>query len=113
MPNWLMIALLFIVLSPGLLITIPAGKKGMWMSRQTSITSILVHAVIFIIIYQLYLNTCSVWEGFEDSSGTDVSGSKVISAVFVPKNIKGKPITSLIENAKAVEKAKKNSEQGE
>lgn len=106
MPNWLMITLLFIVLSPGLLITIPAGKKGMWMSRQTSVTAIFVHAIIFIIIYQLYLNTCGVWEGFEDASGADVSKAKVISAVFVPKNIKGKPITSLIENAKAAEKAK-------
>ena len=123
MPNWLMITLLFIVLSPGLLITIPAGKKGMWMSRQTSVTAIFVHAIIFIIIYQIYLNTCGVWEGFEDASAVDVSDidassvdvskAKVISAVFVPKQIKGKPITSLIENAKAAEKAKKNSEKEE
>ena len=105
MRNWLMIALLFILLSPGLLITIPAGKKGMWMSRQTSVAAILTHALIFIAIYQLYLNSCSVWEGFEDASGTDVSGEKVVSAVFVPKSLKGKPITSLIENAKKAEKA--------
>ena len=100
MPNWLLIAILFIILSPGLLITVPAGSKGMWMSRQTSVKAILVHTLVFIIFYQLYLNTCGVWEGFEDASGADVSGSKVISAVYT-KSIKGKPITSLIENAKA------------
>ena len=110
MPNWILISFLFIVLSPGLLITIPAGKKGMWMSRQTSVAAILTHALIFVTVYQLYLNSCSVWERFEDVSGTDVSGEKVVSAVFVPKSLKGKPITSLIENAKIAEKANKKKE---
>ena len=103
MPNWLPITFLFIILSPGLFITIPAGSKGMIMSRQTSVNAILVHALVFIIIYQLYLNSCDVWERFEDASGVDISGSKVISAVPIRKykSIKDKPITSLIENSKA------------
>lgn len=39
--------LIFILLSPGLLLTIPPGSKGLWMSRETSITAIVVHALLF------------------------------------------------------------------
>jgi len=68
-PNWLSATILFIVLSPGLLLTLPALSKGIFMSGQTSIMAILVHAVIFGILYQLYLNTCRVWEGFASDCG--------------------------------------------
>jgi hypothetical protein len=43
--------ILFILLSPGLLLTIPAGPKGLFMSGQTSIMAILVHAVVFYYAY--------------------------------------------------------------
>jgi len=43
---WLTVAL-FILLSPGFLLTIPAGSKGLLMSGQTSISAVLVHAVVF------------------------------------------------------------------
>jgi len=49
--KFLLMALLFLVLSPGILLTIPAaGGKGMFMSGQTSIISAAVHAVIFVSI---------------------------------------------------------------
>ena len=43
----LVLAVLFVLLSPGVLLTIPAGSRGLWMSRQTSIQAVLVHAVVF------------------------------------------------------------------
>ena len=43
---------LFALLSPGLLLTIPAGSKGMFMSLQTSVPAILVHALIFAFLYR-------------------------------------------------------------
>jgi hypothetical protein len=44
-------ALLFLALSPGILLTIPAaGGKGIFMSGQTSIVAAAVHAVIFVSI---------------------------------------------------------------
>jgi len=64
MKSWLSATLLFILLSPGFLLTLPAESKGFFMSRQTSLSSIIVHALIFAVLYQLYLNTCSAWEGF-------------------------------------------------
>lgn len=64
--SWLYATLFFIVLSPGLLLTLPAGSKGIFMSRQTSVLAILVHALIFAILFNLYLNSCSAWEGFAD-----------------------------------------------
>jgi len=43
---------LFVLLSPGLLLTIPAGSKGFFMTLQTSIPSILIHAIIFVFLYR-------------------------------------------------------------
>lgn len=38
---------LFVVLSPGLLLTLPPVGKKMFMSGQTSVQSVLVHALVF------------------------------------------------------------------
>jgi hypothetical protein len=51
--NILVPALLFVLLSPGLLLTLPPTPKGVWMSRETSIPSILVHALVFALVYFL------------------------------------------------------------
>ncbi len=44
--------LLFIILSPGLLLTLPAGSRGIFMSGQTSVLAVLVHALVFYFLYQ-------------------------------------------------------------
>jgi hypothetical protein len=44
---------LFIVLSPGLLLTLPSGSKGLFMSMQTSVSAIFLHGLIFAILYRL------------------------------------------------------------
>lgn len=41
------IVLLFFLLSPGVLLTIPAAGRGMFMSGQTSIMAAFVHALVF------------------------------------------------------------------
>lgn len=43
--------ILFVLLSPGVLLTIPPLKKGMFMSGQTSIPSVLLHALVFALVY--------------------------------------------------------------
>ena len=43
--------LLFVLLSPGLLLTLPSGSKGVFMSLQTSLPAIFLHAFIFAAIY--------------------------------------------------------------
>ena len=59
----LFLSLLFIILSPGFLLTIPPVGKKLFMSGQTSITAVLVHAVIFTgILYGL--KTMNTAEGF-------------------------------------------------
>ena len=72
MKSWLSATLLFILLSPGFLLTLPAESKGFFMSRQTSLVAVVVHALVFALLYQLYLNTCSAWEGFGVSQPDDV-----------------------------------------
>ena len=43
----LLATILFVLLSPGVLLTLPAGSKGIVMSGQTSLMAVLVHAVLF------------------------------------------------------------------
>jgi Protein of unknown function (DUF3339) len=56
--------LLFVILSPGLLLTIPAVGKKMFMSGKTSIQSILVHALIFFVILYAIKYYYNYSEGF-------------------------------------------------
>ena len=56
---------LFFVLSPGVLLTIPPGRGGLFCSGQTSLLAALVHAVVFVAIS--YLLT-TVVERFVSSS---------------------------------------------
>lgn len=46
---WIVIVL-FILLSPGVLLTLPPGRKGIFMSGQTSVLAVLVHAVVFYLV---------------------------------------------------------------
>jgi hypothetical protein len=59
------IPLLFILLSPGVLLTIPPVGKKLFMSGQTSSASILVHAALFTaIIYGIKMYKTKDKEGF-------------------------------------------------
>ena len=44
---------LFLVLSPGMLLTLPPGSKGVFTSGQTSPAAALVHAVVFALVFAL------------------------------------------------------------
>lgn len=61
LPSCLTAGLLFFVLSPGVLLTIPPGSRGLFLSGQTSVTAALVHAVVFVAVS--YLLSTAV-EGF-------------------------------------------------
>lgn len=59
---WVAIAL-FILLSPGLLVTLPPVGK-LFMSNKTSVVAVLVHAIIFAVALTLFK---SVKEGFQNT----------------------------------------------
>lgn len=44
---------LFIILSPGLLLTLPPGGGGVLMSGQTSMQSIILHTLVFAVVFAL------------------------------------------------------------
>jgi len=52
----LLATLLFILLSPGLIFTIPPGKGGILSGENTSNVAVLVHAVIFFIVQKMTVN---------------------------------------------------------
>jgi len=61
---WYLSAALFILLSPGFLITLPPLRRGgLWMSGKTSLTAVLVHAVIFVVVGNF------LWNYFLQKSG--------------------------------------------
>lgn len=45
--------LLFIILTPGVLLTIPPGSKGLFMSGQTSGPAVAVHTLVFALVLSL------------------------------------------------------------
>ncbi len=64
MMKYLVLAILFFVLSPGVLLTLPPVGKKICMSGQTSITSALVHAIVFVGILYLIQSNTNLMEGF-------------------------------------------------
>jgi hypothetical protein len=68
----LVAGILFFLLSPGVLLTIPAGSRGLLASGQTSVLAAAVHAVVF--VAAIYFLSVSV-EGFFGSQAecTDCS----------------------------------------
>ncbi len=53
MIQYVYLAILFFVLSPGVLLTLPPVGKKIWMSGETSCLSAFVHSIVFVGI--LYL----------------------------------------------------------
>jgi hypothetical protein len=45
--------MLYIALTPGVLLTIPPGSRGLFMSGQTSTPAVAVHTLVFAIIFSL------------------------------------------------------------
>lgn len=48
MMQYILLAILFFLLSPGVLLTLPPVGKKIWMSGQTSCTAAFVHAIVFV-----------------------------------------------------------------
>ena len=67
----LLATLLFILLSPGLLLTIPPVGKKLFRSGETSIQSILVHAVLFFGLLMLF---DKIDEGFQNEAEPTCDG---------------------------------------
>lgn len=44
---------LYILLTPGVLLTIPPGGKGLFMSGQTSTPAVAVHTLVFAVVFAL------------------------------------------------------------
>jgi len=74
--------LLFFLLSPGVLLTIPPGSKGLFVSGQTSVLAAAVHAVVFVVV------SCIVWRyvirpstmpGFENGVTACPDGQSICS----------------------------------
>jgi hypothetical protein len=51
--GFIVLVFLLVVLSPGVLLTIPPGRGGLWMSGTTSVTAAFVHAILLIVILSL------------------------------------------------------------
>jgi hypothetical protein len=65
----LLATILFVLLSPGILLTLPAGGKGIVMSGQTSLMAVLVHAVLFYFLVP-FLTPLARRVGLEGFQGT-------------------------------------------
>lgn len=69
--NWFCIAFLFIILSPGIVLTLPPGSKGIFFSGQTSFAAAVVHALVFVFVLA-YCRRFLFTEGFSDAPAEGV-----------------------------------------
>ncbi len=70
--KWFLLAALFFVLSPGVVLTLPPGPRGIFFSGQTSVSAAIVHALVFVIVL-CYLRNY-IYEGFEDGPAEGIKG---------------------------------------
>ncbi len=62
--KYITLAILFFLLSPGVLLTLPPVGKKIWMSGQTSVMAAFVHAIVFAgLLY--FLHQQGIVEGFK------------------------------------------------
>jgi hypothetical protein len=92
LPSLLVAGLLFFVLSPGVLLTIPPGSRGLFFSGQTSVLAALVHAVVFVAV--AYLLSTAV-EGF--TPNTNIPTNAVATA-NMNANANMPPLTPYMNN---------------
>ena len=70
---YIWLGVLFFVLSPGVLVTLPPVGRKMLMSGKTSLVAAAVHAVVFWLVLK-YLSSC---EGFQTTYSAPVTGRPV------------------------------------
>lgn len=79
---------LFVLLSPGVLLTLPPIGGKIWMSGKTSLMAVLVHAIVFYVLlsFRRQIPVINViFEGFEaqgqegDPMGVKKEDKKVVS----------------------------------
>ena len=64
----LLATVLFVLLSPGVLLTLPPIGGRIWMSGKTSLIAVLVHAVVFYVLLSMRRQipvVNMIFEGFE------------------------------------------------
>lgn len=76
MMKYICLAILFFLLSPGVLLTLPPVGKKIWMSGQTSITAAIVHAIVFVGLVYLCESQGMMTEGFAPKGSKAVKAAK-------------------------------------
>jgi hypothetical protein len=79
--------ILFILLSPGLLLTIPPVGKKLFMSCQTSTLAVFVHALVFglALYYVDYIPILNRVEGFQ----APVNSAPMMPKMMMPNGMPG------------------------
>ena len=70
----LIATILFIVLSPGLLVTLPPDEGALFMSEDTNTIAVIVHAVIYFVALKFWNDGVAVKKKADGSLDLDASG---------------------------------------
>ncbi len=99
----LLYMVLFVLLQPGLLLTLPAVGRRVFMSGKTSVTAVLVHALVFVLVVYL-LRRSGYAEGFDSALRAEegfkceaaahryILNNHIASKADLDKYIKGKSV---------------------
>jgi hypothetical protein len=90
--NYLYVFALFVLLSPGVLLTLPAGSKGVFFSGQTSLAAAVVHGLVFVLVCCYLKRTLEGFANEGPAEGTHgcPSGQVRVSGVCRPTCLLGK-----------------------
>ena len=97
---------LFILLSPGLLLTLPPVGKKIFMSCQTSVAAVFVHALVFALAlnYLPYIPVLNQLDGFQGNNGSGPSRGVLSGATRAVGGLVGATGNSVNTLTRGVEK---------
>ncbi len=67
MEKYIILGILFVLLSPGILLNLPPIQNQWWMTEKTSYLCVFVHMILFVLIYK-WIETIGIQEDFKKKS---------------------------------------------
>ncbi len=75
MEKYIILGILFVLLSPGILFNLPRIQKEWWMTEKTSYLCVFVHMILFVLIYK-WIDTLNIQEDFKKKAIKKVTFKK-------------------------------------
>ena len=73
MEKYIILGILFVLLSPGILFNLPPIQNQWWMTEKTSYLCVFIHMILFVLIYK-WIESIGIQEDFKKKSNFKKAG---------------------------------------